>query len=131
MDKQNAKQVRKAVESALAVVGQELGISFDLGNITYYASGFRASIKGEVINKSEYVKATESHSNYIQSRRMGFEEDVIGKFFSYNGDVYRIDSFSPRSKRYPIIATKIGGDRQYKMSPRAVVNNIIKSKTEK
>jgi len=104
--KSNLKSVRTEIETALNKVGEKLGISLSIGNISFNADQFTSKLtansttdKGEV-NQKEWDRFCLFTS---------FDKDDFGKSFIQGGTTYTICGVKARSRKYPILAKNASG----------------------
>jgi hypothetical protein len=115
-DKASLKQVRREVEKALAEVNETLGITLEIGHISYEDNTFTARLKGSVSGFDQ--RSTEWAVHF---QRFGMEEDWLGQTLSYNDQSYKIVGLRPRARRQQILVERDG--ETYQMD-----SSVIRSK---
>lgn len=93
-DKSNLKDIRAAMNAALFKVGQEYGIAFDIGRITFNNSEFRGKVSAR-IRSAAPVQTTEVDEKWFAMKYGLIAGQVI------NGRML-IDC-KPQNRKYPFI----------------------------
>ncbi len=110
-NKANLNTIRADITAALKAVEKKHGVSFDLGNIRYSDSNFRA--------KLECNSAADASGNTVNIDKANFErqaflfdiaKDAFGKTFKSNGRTFTITGINSRAKKYPVNAVAANGD---------------------
>lgn len=111
MDKQKAKLIRNAAETALAAVAEQFGVvitykggSFDPGQLT-------AKFEFAEVASDGVAQTREATDFKRYAKSFGLEPDLLGTSFSYSGDHYTIVGMKPRAPKFPVIAERTDGKR--------------------
>ena len=108
LDAQTLDIVRAKMEEALATL-EEIGIHAQTGRISYQDQNATVKVEisvlgdgGEVVDKEalDYDRYRDLHD--LPER---------GSTFTVRGSTYTITGFKPRSRKYPVIATRADGKR--------------------
>lgn len=115
----NLREVRDCLETALATVREETGLSIDLGSCRFGSNS--ATFKLEVKTLDEDGKAfDESAANFkVFARDFGLEPDDLGKTFMSGLVEFTVSGLKPRNTKYPVIATRADG-KTFKFSELTV-----------
>jgi len=106
--RQNLSNVRKVIDKALTEAGKELDITLKIGNISFDSNSFRTKIEGLTgTNSNDHAKA--EWDKYCTS--FGFNKEHFG----VTHGKYTIVGISPRSRKYPILATIAGRNGTFKL----------------
>ena len=102
-DKRNLDTVRKAIVKALKPVGESLGLTLDIGNISYQADSFKTPLTVKVgTDPKAHAKA--EWDKYCSM--FGFKKEHFGKTITQGVNVYKIVGIAPKSSKYPVIVEK-------------------------
>ena len=116
LDTQTLKIVRAKMDEALGAL-EELGIHARTGHISYQDQNATVKVEISVLGEGGEV-VTKQASDYDHNREWhGLPER--GTEFRYRGTTYTIAGFKPRSRKYPVLATKADG-RTFKFAIDAV-----------
>ena len=106
LDTQTLKIVRAKMDEALAVL-EEIGIHGETAHISYQDQNATVKVEISVIGDGGEV-VTKTAADYDRYREMrGLPER--GTQFTSRGTLYTITGFKPRSRKYPVIATRADG----------------------
>jgi len=106
LDRQTLEIVRAKMEEALAAL-EEIGIHAETGHISYQDRSATVRVEISVLGEGGEV-VTKEAANYDLYREMrGLPER--GTQFTSRGSTYTITGYSPRSRKYPVIATRADG----------------------
>jgi hypothetical protein len=118
-DRPACRLIRERLEAILKPLAEELGVAITLGNARF--SETTVNFKTEVAIIGENGAETKSVRDF---RRMapvyGMKEEHLGLEFAFNGDTFKITGAQPSSRKYPILAQKIGTTKTFKF-PSATV----------
>jgi hypothetical protein len=121
MNKQEARQLQADIRDALAPVMERHGLRLKPATIRFDDLGFTMSLKGEDPN-------AEIPDWHLES--VGLPKGTKpGVEFTYGRERYRFDGIAINRPKYPINATRLKDDRQYKLG-RSAADSIAKEVTE-
>jgi hypothetical protein len=120
LDKSTVTYIRNRLKAALKPLAKELGVVIDLGNCTFRASNCRFQLKIAVLDSTGEAITEESDSFRRNAKLFGFEAADLGKEFTFQGQLYTICGFRPKSRKYPVIARSCNG-KDYKFACRTVL----------
>lgn len=107
--------IRKIVNETLADVLAEHGLKLELGNARYDDSkikfGFEIMLAGADPKREAFEMYCEMH---------GLTPEDFGKVFEANGRRFKLSGYSPRSSKYPFLATALDDGREYKFTESIV-----------
>ena len=106
LDRQTLEIVRAKMDEALAPL-EEIGIHAKTGHISYQDQNATVKVEISVIGDGGEI-VTKTALDYDRYREMrGLPER--GSTFTSRGTLYTITGFKPRSRKYPVIATRADG----------------------
>jgi hypothetical protein len=120
--KENIKDIRNDIISALKKVEQKHGVLFNLGRITYYNTDFRASLQCHT-NDDGAKSPIELEWNKL-CHSYGFKGTDLHEKVNLNGEVHQIIGLKSRNRKYPIITKKMGNGKQYKWTSDSVLRAL-------
>lgn len=118
--------IKKAIDKALAEVGAEHGLSFNIGKITFFDTSFTAKIEC-VINNGESGNSVAKNTWDRYCYNYGLTPESFGKKFTSNGNLFEICGCKPNNHKYPIIAKNLGNGKQYKFNIASVANKTLRA----
>lgn len=114
-DRATLRQLREKLDSAVADVLEEMGLSGEIGNIRFSETHFTAKLEVGIGNPANVAyQQFEDHA-----WKFGLTGDHFGKTFTYAGEQFTVCGIKPKSKKYPIIAKNARGT-EYKFPVHAV-----------
>ena len=117
--KQNLGSIRRKMDEALKVIGEEFGINFVVGNIRFSEQEFKTQVTAVAQNGNENVSPMEVAFKR-NARSFGLKAEDFGKEFStYNG-TYKITGMKPNNHKYPIIGECVRTGKSFKFPISAV-----------
>jgi hypothetical protein len=123
LDKPTVTYIRKRLKAAFKPLAEELGVAIDLGNCTFRASNCRFQLKIAVLDSNGGAITEDSDSFRQNAKLFGFEPADLGKEFTFQGQLYTICGFRPKSRKYPVIARSCNG-KDYKFACRSVLEAL-------
>ena len=120
LDKPTVTYIRKRLKAAFKPLAKELGVVIELGNCIFRASNCRFQLKIAVLDSKGEAITEDSNSFRQNAKVFGFEPDDLGKEFTFQGQLYAICGFRPKSRKYPVIARSCNG-KDYKFACRTVL----------
>ena len=115
-DKASLKQVRREVGKVLSELGETLGITLKIGNISYQDNTFTTRLEGSVSGFDQ--RSTEWAVHF---QKFDMEEDWLGKTLQYGDQAYKIVGLRPRARKQQILIERDG--KTYQVDP-----SLIRSK---
>jgi len=104
--RQNLKEVRRAIDAALKIVGDEMGFSIELGNnISFSPTSFNGKITAAITANGESPRIAAYRENLIRySSLTDVKEEHIGATIKISkGRLGKLIGYSPKSTKYPFI----------------------------
>lgn len=115
MTKTAAKDLTAATRTALEIVAQQLGVKVTVNGGSYNPES------GTFRPKVEYALADSDKMTWdLYAPMEGLAASDFGRTFSQSGFTFKIDGFSPKSPKRPVIATKVGTHSRFKFTTEAV-----------
>ena len=115
------KILRDKMNKALATISDEVGISFNVGSMSYENDGTSATIKvgASAIGEDGKIvdKAAVEFEKYCDL--VGLKPDDLGKPVVVGGKSFVVSGLNMKAKKYPVIARAPSG-KSYKLSAAAV-----------
>lgn len=110
-DNNNLKEVRKKIETALKILGDEMDVFLTIGNIRYDSNSFRTTLSATM--KPKMVTVVENGLTLTgPPAGVGPTGTYIGrKFKSNKGIEYTIHAINYRQYKYPVIAADASGNK--------------------
>lgn len=122
--KTNLKNIRADIAEALASVEATYNCKFDLGNIRFSDSNFRAKLECNSVADASGNAINPAEVHFDQNRwRIGIAKDAFGKSFRSQGEKFTIVGINTRAKKYPVQAENARG-RRYKFPMSAIPANL-------
>lgn len=110
-NKQACRELRVAMENALAEVSEKFNIDIDVGNMRY--SDFTCKIKVTAQSRDENA-VPEAEKNYLQVMAQ-YQLPELFTVIEFGGEKYRIVGWKSRAKKYPIIGESLDNGKRYKL----------------
>tara|TARA_R100000742_G_C4259886_1_gene77699 strand:- start:320 stop:742 length:423 start_codon:yes stop_codon:yes gene_type:complete len=121
--KEFLKDFRTQLDYALEELGEKEGIKLTAGRCSYSDTFFSIKIEGAV-EAEKGVATTKDQIAFKENAELyGLSPDDLFKTFrtgGFGGDAYEVWGLRPRSKKYPILAKKVGTDNVYKFKAAIV-----------
>lgn len=120
----NLTVIRADIESALATVEKQHGVSFKFGRLTFTDNEFGGKLQCFSASDSKGNAVNIDKQNFESKAWMvGVDKSAFGKTFRSNGRKFTITGLNTRAKKYPIQASTVGGKR-YKFSVSQLPQNL-------
>jgi hypothetical protein len=116
LDRQTLQIVRTKMDEALGAL-EEIGIHARTGHISYQDQNATVKVEISVLGIGGEVVTKEALDYDHNRARRGLPER--GTQFTSRGTLYTITGFKPRSRKYPVLATRADG-RTFKFPIDAV-----------
>ena len=110
------KALRVSLDSALAKVAAEHGISLSAGNISFTSETATIKLNAGVIGSGGIAVTKEAQAFDQYKRLVGLGSLNVGDTIDLQGDMYTISGYKPRSKKSPVVVTKVSNGSSYKVS---------------
>ena len=124
-DRNDLRTLNAAMQKALNTVAAEHGLQITLKAGSYEADGSRFTTKIEALAPNASGEIVSQEAKDFQNYATGYDlkPGDLGKVFQSNGHSYTISGMKPRSRKFPIIATRDDG-KSYKFTAEAIVQNL-------
>jgi hypothetical protein len=126
-DKQNLKALRADIDAAFAAIRQKHGVSISIGNISY--SPEKATSRVTIVavgdpnlaNDPRAAAAVKMQSDFkLYAMSYGLKPEQYGAVVKHGRDSYKLVGFSPRSTRFPILASRLSDGKVFKLPESAI-----------
>lgn len=102
--KTNIEEVRTQVELALTEVAKQLGITLEVGTISFNHGFFKASVEGKITSGDPILDMKKA---FVKNARFTLVEEMFGTSFQDpQGEWHTIVEYNPRSRTYPVLTVK-------------------------
>lgn len=109
-DNNNLKEVRKKIETALKILGDEMDVFLTIGNIRYDSNSFRTTLSATM--KPKMITVVERGLELTGPIASVGDGQYVGrKFKSNKGIEYTIHAINYRQYKYPVIAADASGNK--------------------
>lgn len=125
--KEFLKDFRTQLDYALKELGEKEGIKLTAGRCSYSDTFFSIKIEGAV-EAEKGVATTKDQIAFKENAELyGLSPDDLFKTFrvGFGAEAYEVWGLRPRSKKYPILAKKVGTDDVYKFEA-AIVKGYLR-----
>jgi hypothetical protein len=102
--KPDLKRMGMEMTEILNKYGKTVGVEFSVGNMRYDSDGSRVSTKIEVTKVG--AESKEAADFRLLAHNYGLDPDAVGKDIVVDGEAFTITGMRPRSRKYPIEATR-------------------------
>lgn len=118
MNKERAKQISNKIKEALSLIDEQENIKISIDGVSFTSTSINLRISGtDNLNPVEF-----NRTMTLMSKRYGFTQNIIGMEFTCSNGDFVIDSFAPKNRKYPILATRKIDGAKFKFPPK----NILK-----
>ena len=114
------KQLRPAIESALADVEKNFGIKLKLANCKYTSVDFTFQLKGEVLDTGDGESVAERDWK-TYSAEFGLDTVKFGSVFESSGRRFRITGIKITRPKYPVSAVDVSTGKGFKFPVSSVL----------
>ena len=138
-DKSNLKDLRKDLDAALATVAKKHGIAISFKNINFYAPDFitaKTTLEMTALGDSSAATdpraaaAVKMQSDFkLYAASFGLKAEQYGTIIKHGRESYKLVGFSPRSTRFPILASRLSDGKTFKLPESAIAS--LQSKEHK
>lgn len=109
IDRALARTLSSEIEAAVASIGESYGVKIATGNGRFSPTNLTLKLNISTIGKDGAVNTKEADDFRRYAMRWGLEKTDLGASFRREGIEYTITGAKPRSKKYPILATRPDG----------------------
>lgn len=120
MDKSKCRELRAAMNAALAEVGEHFGVDITLGNASFNADNATFKLFIAELDKTGEAKTIEATHFRRNAAALGFSPDDLGREFSAVRSRFVLIGMNPRARTYPMLAREVTTGRQFKFHPSTV-----------
>lgn len=121
MNISEARDIVGAMKKHLALLEDDLGVTFTFGSFTY--GGGKVSLKVDAATLTE-VDGTSVPADFAAACNLvGLEPSDYGRTFTSRGRQYKVTGINLRRRKYPVSAERDDG-RGFKFDSETVVRNL-------
>ncbi len=115
IDRALLHNLRAEIDNALADLAESYGLVIKAGGASFTSTN--ATFKIEIATKSQdgEVQTKERTAWLSLASLYGADPDKLGKVVSYFGNEYKILGLLPKSRRFPVLAEKLGTGKNFKL----------------
>jgi hypothetical protein len=137
-DKSNLRTLRADIDAAFAALSQKHGVSLSIGTIRYDPTGNEAHTKLTMVAMGDAntaadpraVAAVKMQSDFkLYASSYGLKPEQYGTTIKHGRESYKLVGFSPRSTRFPILASRLSDGKTFKLPESSIVS--LQSKEHK
>ena len=114
-DKSSAKEIRVAMDAALAKVEKQYGIKISTGNARFSAEEIVFKVKANAIDTSGNVKTKEAKAWETIRDAIGLGNLSVGDDVKVQDKFFALKGYNSRARRWPVEIEDYNG-RAYKIS---------------
>lgn len=111
----NVRELRPKLDAALKVLGDELGIAFHIGSMSFLGKECNVKLKltamGECDNADDALEAMEKTKFERYAKMFGLEPEHFGKEIRVRNEVFTISGIAPNRPKFPINGTRSDGKK--------------------
>jgi len=119
------KLLREEINDALKTLGEKHGVTIAARNATFEPT--KATFKLEVTGSAPDGKSHDQVEWARHAMSFGLEAEWFGEEFAIGAVRYQIVGLTPRARKYPVLARKLGTGTVYKLPSyrvrHAITNN--------
>lgn len=124
-NKENLKELKKAINNSLGLIGRTFGIEIKLGSVSYGEYNFTGKLEANLESKDGEIFTKEAVAYKKYCTTYGLEPDWLGKEFKYKTKTYKVIGLSPSARTYPVICSS--GDSTYKFPIETIQFSLQKA----
>ena len=110
-DRNVCRILRERLDAALVGLGEELGVSIRAGHISFSPGNANVKLEVAVILPDGTVQTEEIEDFQALAELYGLKKGDLGRTFQKGSHAYTISGMKPKSRKYPILATRDDGRR--------------------
>ena len=127
IDRASCKRLRTEMDKVLAPLGKKLGVSIFAGNASYDATNATFKVKIATLDTDGNVRDERAESFKRSAVLYGLKPEMLNTTFKdWNGDAFEIVGLATRSRKYPVLAKKVGTESIFKFEVDKVIAQLAK-----
>ena len=115
-DRQSLRALRVDLDSAMATIASKYGIELSAGNISFTSETATIKVAAGIIGSNGRAVTPEAKAFDQYKSLVGLGGLNVGDTIDLQGDMYTISGYKPRSKKSPVVVTKVSNGSSYKVS---------------
>jgi len=120
-DRTICRAVAEKITEALGPITEEMGLVVEYKSGSFSDTSFKMRIELATISEDGEANTQERTDFLRYAEIYGLSPDDYGReFTNHKGNTFKICGLASRSRKYPVLATKIGSDDVYKFSVEQV-----------
>ena len=122
--RQNLKELRPEIESALAALATKHGISIKLGNASFLNETATFKLELATISSSGVVASKEARDFTRYAFMYGLKPEHLNQVFTdFDGETYTVRGLMSKSRKYPVLVERQDGT-QFKFPATRVSSRL-------
>ena len=122
-DRANIRQINAEIQRALSSIANKYGVEINLKNTRFTTSNYSTKIEVATVGNNGVTMTKEAIDFNRYKNIKGINAD-LGDAFNYQGDIFTITGYKPRSSKYPVLAVSNDTGKTYKF-PISLVNRYV------
>jgi len=115
-DRTSLRALRVDLDSAMATIASKYGIELSAGNISFTSETATIKVAAGIIGSNGRAVTPEAKAFDQYKSLVGLGALNVGDTIDLQGDMYTISGYKPRSKKSPVVVTKVSNGSSYKVS---------------
>ena len=115
-DRTSLRALRVDLDSAMATIASKYGIELSAGNISFTSETATIKVAAGIIGSNGRAVTPEAKAFDQYKGLVGLGALNVGDTIDLQGDMYTISGYKPRSKKSPVVVTKVSNGASYKVS---------------
>jgi hypothetical protein len=117
--KTGAKLMRTEMQEALDIIGENYGLAFSIGRITFDDTTIRTTVEAGLTTMPGETKMSIDFRNSCHKHNLKASD--LGRVFTNTRlERFTIVGLKPRNRKYPIIGQRVSDGKQFKFTSHAV-----------
>lgn len=120
-DKRTAVSFKKAVERRLQEIGEEFGVSMEIGKIQMNSRSSMSMVLNTSIGSEVRLEDTPSGKLFLDfCEAHGIHKAALGATVRINRSLFRVIGWNPNARKYCVEAEQVGTGKVYRLTPQDV-----------
>ena len=107
-DKENLKELKKAINNSLGLIGRTFGIEITLGSVSYQKYNFTGKLIANLESKDGELFTKQAIDYKAFHEDYGLEKEWLGQSFDSRGKTYTVVGLNTKASKYPVICEHAG-----------------------
>ncbi len=124
-DKDSTRQLRSALDAALATIEESLGVKIEVGSMSFdRGRTFTAKLTAVIQKEGEPTMTTEALEFQRYAMLVGLKPEDLGQSFTVRGTRYTISGMTKGKSKTPILAARESDGKGYRF-PSYVIQHAL------